>query len=147
MWRHPLVFLAPGVSESNGDFLYYGIKVNQVLMVARSGARALISTSGVFSTFEQKKIVALVKRSRLPAIFTNRDRVVAGGLMSYNRQTANLYLRAATYVDKILKGARPADLPIAQPTKFDLVINLKTVKALGVTIPPSILLRADEVIE
>jgi putative ABC transport system substrate-binding protein len=115
--------------------------------VSRSGARALISTSGVFSSFDQKKIVALVTRSRLPAIFTNRDRVVAGGLMSYNREAADLYLRAATYVDKILKGARPADLPIAQPTKFNLVINMKTAKALGITIPRSILLRADEVIE
>lgn len=115
--------------------------------VARSGARALISTSGVFSTFDAKKIVALVMRSRLPAIFTNRDRVVAGGLISYNRETANLYQRAATYVDRILKGARPADLPVAQPTKFDLVINLKTAKALGITIPSSILLRADQVIE
>ncbi len=115
--------------------------------VARSGAGALISTSGVFSTFDQKKIMALVMKSRLPAIFTNRDRVAAGGLMSYNRDTADLYRQAAGYVDKILKGARPANLPVEQPTKFDLVVNLKTAKALGTTIPRSILLRATEVIE
>ncbi len=115
--------------------------------VARSGARALISTSGVFSIFDPKKIVALLKRSRVPAIFVNRDRVVAGGLMSYNRDAASLYNRAASYVDKILKGAKPADLPIEQPTKFFLVVNLKTAKALGITFPPSILLRADKVIE
>ena len=115
--------------------------------VAGSGARALISTSGVFSIFDQKKLVALVMKSRLPAIFTNRDRVVAGGLMSYNRKTENLYQRAAAYVDKILNGARPADLPVEQPTTFEMVLNLKTARALGITIPASILLRADEVIE
>jgi len=115
--------------------------------VARSGGQALISTSGVFSIFDPKKMSALISRNRLPAIFTNRDRVLAGGLMSYNRTTEDLYRRAAAYVDKILKGAKPGDLPIEQPKKFDLVVNLKTAKALGITIPRSILLRATEVIE
>jgi putative ABC transport system substrate-binding protein len=115
--------------------------------VARSGARALISTSGVFSIFDPKKIGALVIRNRLPAIFTNRDRVVAGGLISYNRVTEDLYRRAAKYVDKILNGAKPANLPVEQPIKFELVVNLKTAKALGITFPPSILLRVDEVVE
>ncbi len=113
----------------------------------RVGAGALISTSGVITTFGQKRITGLVLKSGLPAIFVSDVYVEAGGLMSYNRDTTELYRRAATYVDKILKGANPADLPVEQPTKFDLVVNLKTAKALGITFPPSILLRATEVIE
>ncbi len=115
--------------------------------VARSGAGALISTSGVSATFGEQLIAGLVVKSGLPAIFTNKNEVRLGVLMSYNRVTKDLYRRAATYVDKILKGAKPADLPVEQPTKFDLVVNLKTAKALGITVPPSILLRATEVIE
>jgi len=115
--------------------------------IDRSGGQALISTSGVFSIFDPKLIAALVLIRRMPAIYTNRDRVLSGGLMSYNRAMDDLYRRAAGYVDKILKGAKPSDLPVEQPTKFELVVNLKTAKALGVTIPHSILLRATEVIE
>ncbi len=112
----------------------------------RAGAGALIDTSGTH-TFGRKRITGLVAKSRLPAIYVGEATVVAGGLMSYNRDAADLYRRAAAYVDKILKGAKPADLPVEQPTKFDLVVNLKTANALGITLPPSILLRATEVIE
>jgi putative tryptophan/tyrosine transport system substrate-binding protein len=94
-----------------------------------------------------KRIVALSTRNRLPAIYWNREFPDAGGLMSYGTNFDDLWRRAATYVDKILKGAKPADLPIEQPTKFELVINLKTAKVLGLTIPRSLLVRADEVIQ
>jgi putative ABC transport system substrate-binding protein len=93
------------------------------------------------------RIVNLAAHSRLPMIYSNRDFVLAGGLMSYAADFVAQNHRAATYVDKILKGVKPADLPVEQPTKFELVINLKTAKALGLTIPPSLLLRADQVIE
>ncbi len=115
--------------------------------VASSGVGALISTSAVSAVFGEQLIAGLVVKTGLPAIFTNKNEVRLGVLMSYNRVTEDLYRRAATYVDKILNGARPADLPVEQPTKFDMVVNLKTARALGITIPRSILLRADEVIE
>jgi putative tryptophan/tyrosine transport system substrate-binding protein len=95
----------------------------------------------------RSRVVDLARAHRLLTIFDERQTVEAGGLMSYSPKIADLYRRAAIYVDKILKGAKPADLPVEQPTKFELVINLKTAKALGVTIPPSVLARADEVIE
>jgi putative ABC transport system substrate-binding protein len=94
-----------------------------------------------------KPLAELALRHRLPSLFGPKHHVEAGGLMSYSPHRADLYRRAATYVDKILKGAKPADLPVEQPTKFELVINLKTAKALGLTIPPSVLGRADQVIE
>ena len=84
---------------------------------------------------------------RLPTMLQARDYVAAGGLMSYSPNYDDLYRRGAVYVDKILKGAKPADLPVEQPTKFELIINLKTAKALGLTIPQSLLLRADEIIQ
>ncbi len=87
------------------------------------------------------------KKHKLPTVFGAREFAEAGGLMSYAPDIAEGFRRAATYVDRILKGAKPADLPIEQPTKFELVINLKTAKALGLTIPQSVLIRADQVIQ
>ncbi len=89
----------------------------------------------------------LAANSRLPTIYSNAEYVDVGGLLYYGANSADLYRRAATYVDKILKGAKPADLPVEQPTKFELIINLKTAKQIGVTIPQSLLYRADKVIK
>ena len=112
---------------------------------ARAGAVTVQSTS-IF-LMEKRRLVGLAARNRLPAIYLLREFVDAGGLVSYGPNFADMCRRAATYVDKILKGAKPGDLPVEQPTKFELVINLKTAKALGLTIPPSLLQRADQVIE
>jgi putative tryptophan/tyrosine transport system substrate-binding protein len=93
-----------------------------------------------------KRIVGFALKSKLPSTYTSRASVEAGGLMSYGRDFAESYRRVAYYVDRILKGAKPADLPVEQPTKFELVINLKTAKQIGLTIPPNVLVRADKVI-
>ena len=93
------------------------------------------------------RIAEMALRYRLPTVFTFRMYVEAGGLMSYAQDLVDMHRRSATFVDKILKGSKPADLPVEQPTKFELVINLKTAKALGLTVPPTLLTRADEVIE
>jgi putative ABC transport system substrate-binding protein len=91
-------------------------------------------------------IAAFALRHRLPAMYTARADVEAGGLMTYRASLPDMYRRAATYVDKILKGTKPGDLPVEQPTKFELVINLKTAEALGLTMPPALLFQADEVL-
>jgi putative ABC transport system substrate-binding protein len=96
---------------------------------------------------QRRRIVDLAARSRLPAIYPWREPVDAGGLMAYGASTLDVLRRAAVYVDKILKGAKPGDLPVEQPTKFELVINVKTAKALGLTIPPSVLAHAEQVLE
>ncbi|HEU4343670.1 MAG TPA: ABC transporter substrate-binding protein [Candidatus Binatia bacterium] len=95
----------------------------------------------------EKRIVGFALKSRLPSVYNNREYVDAGGLMYYGADVADSYRRVAYYVDKILKGAKPADLPVEQPTKFELVINLKTAKQIGLTIPPNVLVRADKVIK
>jgi putative ABC transport system substrate-binding protein len=115
--------------------------------IVKEGADAIVTDQDPLLSSYQSSIIEFAAERRLPAIYGLRDFVAAGGLMSYDASIFELWRRAASYVDKILKGTKPTDLPIEQPTKFDLVINLKTAKALGLTVPPSLLARADEVIE
>src|SRR5712692_1345205 len=112
---------------------------------AHAGALLDIATRLTFARARQ--VAELATRHRLPVMYDLREYVETGGLISYGADVNDIWRRAATYVDKILKGAKPGDLPVEQPTKFELVINLKTAEALGLTIPPSLLARADEVIQ
>jgi putative ABC transport system substrate-binding protein len=112
---------------------------------AHAGALTVLGSAMFFN--ERRRLVDLAAKHRLPTVFPWRQGVDAGGLMSYGPNGPDLYRRAATYVDKILKGTKPADLPVEQPMKFELVINMKTAKALGLTIPQSVLGRADQVVE
>jgi len=115
---------------------------------ARQGhADALITLPDAMLWNQRLQVVGLAAQHRLPALFPEREFVDAGGLLSYGPSVPASFHRAATYVDKILKGTKPADLPVEQPIKFELVINLKTAKALGLTIPPTLLFQADEVIQ
>src|SRR5215469_7562329 len=158
---------------SNPDNAYHQLAIREVNIAARSlgvqlqllEARGPKEFDGAFAAMAKERVGALLvlsdaifashrtrladlaARSRLPAAFGQRDSVEAGGLMSYGPSFLDFYRLAATYVDKILKGTKPADLPVEQPTKFELVINMRTAKALGLTIPQSVLLRADHVIE
>ena len=115
-------------------------------VVSRAHARALFVLEDAFFFTHRMMLFKLASKTRLPTMYGLRQYVDTGGLMSYGANLGDLYRRSAGYVDKLLKGANPADLPIEQPTKFELVINLKTAKTLGITVPESILLRADEVI-
>jgi ABC-type uncharacterized transport system substrate-binding protein len=159
LWNPAVPTLAPAIGEVKVAARSLGVQLQLLeargpndfdsafAAMARERAGALlVITDSVFTT-HRIRLADLAARSRLPAAYTNRQPVDAGGLMSYGPSFPDLWRRAATYVDKILKGAKPADLPVQQPTKFELVINLKTAKALGLTIPPSLLARADEVIE
>jgi putative ABC transport system substrate-binding protein len=116
--------------------------------VTNQRAQALVLPAGnPVGLAKRGQIASFAQRNRLPSIYAGKEYVDAGGLMSYGPSASDMRRRAAIYVDKILKGAKPADLPVEQPTKFELVINLKTAKALGLTIPQSLLRRADQVIQ
>ena len=116
-------------------------------MAAKSGAQGLLTTLETFFIVRRARIAELAAQYRLPAMFTVRDFAEAGGLMSYGPSTLSLYSQTAAQVDKILKGSKPADLPVEQPTKFKFIINLNTARTLGLAIPPGVLAIADEVIE
>jgi putative ABC transport system substrate-binding protein len=109
--------------------------------------KAILTASQRVISGERKRIIELVGRYKLPAIHPEKEFVESGGLMSYGTDRMDSYRRAATYVDKILKGTKPADLPVEQPKKFEFLVNLKTAKQIGVAIPPNVLARADKVIK
>ena len=118
-----------------------------VTAFAQSSNGGLIVTGSALATVHRDLIIALAARHRLPAVYAVRFFVAGGGLISYGPDSIDPYRRAASYVDRILKGEKPADLPVQVPTKYELLINLKTAKALGLDVPPTLLARADEVIE
>jgi putative tryptophan/tyrosine transport system substrate-binding protein len=115
--------------------------------IGRSHPDAIMTTADVFIHSYRARIVQYATKNRLASMFPDKEYVVAGGLMFYGGSIPDMYRRAGIYVDRILKGAKTAELPVEQPTKFDMIVNLKTARALGVTIAPSILLRADQVID
>jgi putative tryptophan/tyrosine transport system substrate-binding protein len=130
-----------GVKLPNPDF------EGTFRVMAKDHIGALITSPGPLLGFHRKRILQLAEQNRLPAIHPTEEWANSGGLMSYGANRVDLSRRAATYVDKILKGAKPADLPVEQPTNFELVINLKAAKQIGLTVPPYVLARADKVIQ
>jgi putative ABC transport system substrate-binding protein len=160
------VFRSPAIPSGIGQFgaiqtvaPSLGVEVNPinvrdaseiestVAAFARSSNGGLIATASALANVHRDLIVTLAARHKLPAVYFDRSFVAAGGLISYGPDQIDQYRRAAGYVDRILKGEKPADLPVQNPTKYELVINLKTAKALGLEVPPALLARADEVIE
>jgi putative ABC transport system substrate-binding protein len=136
-----------GVEVSSVNLLNAGEIERAVTAFARSGNGGLIVTSSGWATLHRDLIIALAARHKLPAVYPRRLFVTDGGLISYGTDRVDQFRQAAGYVDRILKGAKPADLPVQAPVKYELVINLKTAKALGIEVPPTLLARADEVIE
>jgi len=122
-------------------------KIPKVGAAKKERAEAVLVLASGFFNAHRKRLATLAAEYRMPTFWEHRDFVDVGGLISYGPNIQDMYRRAAVYVDKILKGARPGHLPVEQPTKFELVVNLKTAKALGLTIPPSVLLRTDETIQ
>ena len=159
LWNPANPGSAPQVREAEGAARALGVRLQTLeardpqeidsafAAMTKERAGALVVLSDAILLNQRRQIAELAAKSRLPAVYTLREHAEAGGLMAYGANPLDLERRAATYVDKILKGAKPADLPVEQATKFELVINLKTAKALGLTIPPSLLQRADQVIE
>ena len=139
---HSLGVVVSPLDMRNPDIIERGVAA-----FASGPDGGLVQTTGALGLRHRELIIALAAHHRLPAIYPYRNFPTGGGLMSYGIDTIDGYRRAAGYVDRILKGEKPADLPVQQPTKFELVINLKTAKALGLTVPPTLLATADEVIE
>ena len=120
---------------------------NAFRAASKEHADAILVLGSPVLNSQRKQVIQLSVKSRLPAIYPRQEYVEDGGLMSYGANLVDMYRRAATYVDKILKGVKPADLPVEQPIKFEFIINLKTAKQIGLTIPPNVLARADKVIK
>ena len=116
-------------------------------LMARERAEALLVVASPMFITHRQPLAELARKHRLPAMFGSKENVQAGGLISYAADLTDLHRRAAAYIDKILKGAKPDELPVEQASKYEMVINLKTAKAIGLTVPSSVLARADEVIE
>ena len=161
-----VVLREPGTAYGSGQFgaiqtaaLSFGVELSQLSVrgtgeiergfntFASGSNRGLIVTASTFTAVHREVITMLAARHRLPAVYPFRYFITSGGLMSYGPDSIGPFRQAAGYVDRILKGEKPADLPIQTPTKYELVINLRTAKALGIEIPPMLLARADEVIE
>jgi putative tryptophan/tyrosine transport system substrate-binding protein len=159
LWNPAVPPLAPAIEEVKVAARSFGLQLQFLeargpnefdaafAAMAKERVSALLVLVDPMFSLHGARLAELTAKGRLPAAYTNRLPVEAGGLMSYGPSFSDLWRRAAVYADKILKGGKPADLPVEQPTKFELVINMKTAKGLGLTIPPSLLLRADQVIE
>ena len=136
-----------GVEVSPVDLRDAGVIERAVTALGRAGNGGLIVTADSMAVAHRELIIRLAARHKLPAVYSRRLFVTDGGLISYGADRVDLFRQAAAYVDRILKGEKPGDLPVQAPTKYELVINLKTAKAIGLEVPPTLLARADEVIE